>query len=399
MLFFCEILRKEKIMTFLSIHNDPTGKLSLLFDRLSLSPAGSGRFVLAVGSTSTSDVPGVSAAGACAASRRLTPKIDAEVLASGKLTDGACLPVSPSGIVSPVIISRAMVQLCRQAVSIVDCGSFYSPAVPHVKAGSLPAACVSSGRALSLERCRSLFRAGLEIGEKMAKDGHYLVIGECVPGGTTTAAAVLTALGFSVDRLVSSSMVVTDYELRRQLISRGLEAANLSAEQIEREPLWAVASVGDPMQPFVSGMAISASRTVPVILGGGSQMLAIWALITRLCEAYSLPVRREALAVVTTKWISPDSHSASSTLSAMLRAPLAASCPDFFQSRHPGLRAYELGNVKEGVGAGAAMAVAHAACGYDGHTIAEAIDSEYDELVAAPQGITDGKEAACLKLQ
>jgi NaMN:DMB phosphoribosyltransferase len=50
-------------------------------------------------------------------------------------------------------------------------------------------------------------------------------------------------------------------------------------------------------------------------------------------------------------------------------------------SRHEGLRSYEDGNVKEGVAAGASMAVAHIAGGAEPGAIVEAIDRCYDEMV------------------
>ena len=82
------------------------------------------------------------------------------------------------------------------------------------------------------------------------------VLAECVPGGTTTAAAVLRALGFKADKLLSSSIPGNKGIVQKNLIdaafarldqSIGLE--NLTTE-IETDPLQAVTYLGDPMQAF-----------------------------------------------------------------------------------------------------------------------------------------------------
>lgn len=373
---------------FVTAINNPGDALFELIERLQASSCrngeSGGRFVLAVGSTATSDLPGISAAGASPELRRLTPRIDAEILALGRTVDGMSLPVSPAGIVSPVVITRAALGLMRMPVSIVDCGSFNPPGISDASVGSKVARCLSTGNALDIADVEMLFQAGLQVGQGLHRDADYAIVGECVPGGTTTALGVLTALGYQVHGLLSGSLPHPDHMLKRRLVDEGLSKAFLSQRAVADEPLRAVAAVGDPVQPVVAGIALGASRKIPIVLAGGSQMLAIWALIQELARAEGWPVEPGSIAVVTTKWVAFDQSADPARLASLLAAPFAAACPDFRKSRHAGLQAYEDGNVKEGVGAGGAMAVAHLTGCATADQILDATDRTYDELVATP---------------
>jgi NaMN:DMB phosphoribosyltransferase len=87
------------------------------------------------------------------------------------------------------------------------------------------------------------------------------------------------------------------------------------------------------------------------------------------------------VAVITTKWVAYDVNAGAAMLAELVGAPFAAACPNFRRSRHPGLRAYEDGHVKEGAGAGGSMAAAHLTAGASELEIVEAVDKTYDELV------------------
>ncbi len=373
---------------FVRIVNDGDGEMPRLLDTLKSSKNGS--FFLCVASSESSDIEGISAAGASPELRRITPSIDAEALITGKPGGGAQLPVSPTGVVSPVVITRACTKLAGFGITVVDCGTYKPPELDDVrKFGKGRSRCVSTGCAQDYEDVRELFYSGLEIGAEVSADSDYVILGECVPAGTTTALGVLTALGVNAAGLVSSSLQQANHSTKDRLVSDGLKAAALTAEDVIERPLKAVAAVGDPMQPFVAGVALAASARVPVILGGGSQMMAVYALAQALLKtdmkALDKTIARR-ISVITTKWVVDDRSSNVGELSRMLRAPFACSCPDFLLSRHEGLRSYEDGNVKEGVAAGASMAVAHLVGGFAPGAIVEAIDRCYDEMVPVRQG-------------
>ena len=368
----------KQLVQFICSLNNPDSRLDKFIEALTGAIKSPGNFALCVGSTATSDLEGISAAGADGESRRLTPAIDAEALALGKPVSAKSLPVSPKGVVSPVVLSRAMLNLLGCSIDVFDCGAFYPPKMNCTTVSSTHASRIDSGAALELSVARRLFTAGEAVGKQLALKGSYVIIGECVPGGTTTALGVLTALGYDAGRLVSSSMPSADHERRRKLVSDGLLKSGLTHDSVNREPLLAVSAVGDPMQPFACGVALGASSVVPVILGGGSQMLAVWALARAIVGVEEM--RRRTLGVITTKWVAFDSGADVAALAKLVDAPFAASCPDFNQSRHNGLRLYEDGNVKEGVGAGALMALASLS-GFDEQKIRHAIDVAYDAMV------------------
>jgi uncharacterized protein (TIGR00303 family) len=369
-------------------------------------------FCVCRGSTRTSDMEGVSAAGATPTDRRLTPGYDAEALMLGRTSKGASLPVSPAGIVSPVVLTRACLGLTVAKTSVVDCGTHYSPEVAKAVAGNRVAECLSSGTAMPLEHVMQLYSFGMELGRKHSERANLLVLSECVPAGTTTAMALLTGLGYETMGCLSSSMQRTDHHARWQLVERGLIGSGLKelivcgdpAKTLAnlKDPLRVVAAMGDPMQPVVAGMAAAASASIPVVLAGGSQMLAVYALVKAISLADSgdaneiasgtdektRPFKGEIvrtllnnIGVITTKWVAFDPNARVPDLAAAIEAPFACSMPNFSRSRHPGLRAFEQGHVKEGIGAGASMALAHLSAGCDEEKIIATIDDTYDHMV------------------
>ncbi|MBZ0187103.1 MAG: hypothetical protein K8F91_12725, partial [Candidatus Obscuribacterales bacterium] len=130
---------------FVRIISDNEDRLIDILERAKKSK--SPGFYLCVGSTKSSDIEGISAAGSNAEARRLTPRFDAEALVLGETTDGESIPVSPAGIVSPVVLTRASLKVMESDIRIVDCGSFMPPRIDTIQAGNLPAQCVSTGAA------------------------------------------------------------------------------------------------------------------------------------------------------------------------------------------------------------------------------------------------------------
>jgi NaMN:DMB phosphoribosyltransferase len=107
------------------------------------------------------------------------------------------------------------------------------------------------------------------------------------------------------------------------------------------------------MQIAVAAMAIAASRTCGVLLAGGTQMLAVYALMQALAREYALLWRPEQVAVGTTRWVAKDPTGDTVGLASEIGGvPLLAAQLSFAGSRYGQLQAYDRGYVKEGVGAG-----------------------------------------------
>jgi NaMN:DMB phosphoribosyltransferase len=141
------------------------------------------------------------------------------------------------------------------------------------------------------------------------------------------------------------------------------------------EPLQLVAAVGDPMQVAAAGMAIAASRTCGVMLAGGTQMLAVYALMQAIARCYALPWQPEQVVVATTRWVAEDSTAQTVDLAQLLAPlPFLATQLSFTTSSYAQLRAYEQGYVKEGMGAGGSCVAAHLNKGWNQIQLLQAIE-------------------------
>jgi uncharacterized protein (TIGR00303 family) len=320
-------------------------------------------FACVLGFTETGLLPGISAAGATPGDRQYTAIADAEFLVNGVQAHPTYpLPPLQAGA-SPVLISRAVVEALVIPVYLFNAGLPHPPAVPAINLEGMPAGCLSRGRALPREMVTHLLQQGLYWGEKLAAEAgdSYLLLGECVVGGTTTALAVLTGLGIDAGGRVNSSHPTCNHMQKWELVQTGLERAGLLASQLAfPNPLEIVAAVGDPMQIVAAGMAIAASRSCGVLLAGGTQMLAVYALLRAIADSHQLPWQPEQIVVGTTRWVADDPTGDTVGLAGLVgTVPLMATQLNFSTSRYKHLRAYERGYVKEGVGAGGCAIAAH----------------------------------------
>ena len=225
-----------------------------------------------------------------------------------------------------------------------------------------------------------LFAFGKRLGREVAATAAYVVIGESVPGGTTTALALLLTLGYVAEGRVSGSMPGNAHLLKSRVAHTALEVSGLAPGAGRSAPMHAVRQVGDPMQPLAAGMALGATRSGrEVLLAGGSQMIAVAALMRALGGDSAL----ERVAIGTTRWVIEDPSADVVGLAREVDPNLAvlAANLDFSISRHAGLHAYERFAVKEGVGAGGACIAALQACGASLEDLHAAVDAVYDDLL------------------
>ncbi|MFE4107755.1 nicotinate mononucleotide-dependent phosphoribosyltransferase CobT, partial [Almyronema epifaneia] len=267
--------------------------------------------VCILGFTETALIPGISAAGATPADRRYTAIADAEFLYYGPRHPSVYpLPPLIAGA-SPVFISRTLVAAQAVPVQIFNAGLPLSPAVPHIDLKGQPAACLSTGQAMSFAQVRSLFQQGLRWGTQLAIDyrDRYVVLSECVVGGTTTALAILLGLGFAVAGKVNSSHAVCNHSQKQDLVALGLrrwQQSRIKGDRLSIDPLAVVAALGDPMQVVAAGMCIALSRASGVLLAGGTQMLAVYALSRAIAHDQQLAWQPQNIVVGTTRWVVED---------------------------------------------------------------------------------------------
>ncbi|WP_019506364.1 nicotinate mononucleotide-dependent phosphoribosyltransferase CobT [Pleurocapsa sp. PCC 7319] len=319
-------------------------------------------FACILGFTATGLIPGISAAGATPQDREYTAIADAEFLAQGVQANyHHPLPILTAGV-SPTFISRAVVEALQIPTYIFNAGLPHQPTVDTIDLRGIPAACITTGRAMHLETVQHLFKQGQKWGEKLANTTDYLIIGECVVGGTTTALALLMALGIESRGMVNSSHPSCNHTQKWSVVQTGLLQADLLTSQPNdlHDPLKLVAAIGDPMQIVAAGMAITASKHMGVLLAGGTQMLAVYALIEALINYHHVSAQLSQIVVGTTRWVAEDTTGNTVGLAKRIgRVPLLATRLSFATSRYTNFRAYSQGYVKEGVGAGGCAIAAH----------------------------------------
>lgn len=334
-------------------------------------------FACILGFTETGLIPGISAAGRTPDDRRYTAIADAEFLIDGPQPHPRYpLPPLDAGA-SPVLISRAAIEAHNIPVYLFDAGLPQPPSVEAIDLEGTPARCLSTGMSMRRQTVEGLLDRGLRWGEKLSESGSYLILGECVVGGTTTALAVLTGLGFAATGKVNSSHPTCNHAQKWDVVCQGLQRTGWEPQK-ERDcsAIDLVAAVGDPMQVVVAGMAIAASRTGGVLLAGGTQMLAVYALMREIAREGALEWQPEEIAVGTTRWVAEDPTGDTCGLAREIgMVPLLGTQLNFEMSNYPQLRAYERGYVKEGVGAGGCAIAAHLYGGWTGDRLRWAIDA------------------------
>ena len=352
------------------------------------------RTLLLLAATDTAAVPGISAAGASPQARLGTAAADAELLLLGP-GGRRChaLPPLPAGV-SPALISHVVLSQLGllERTQVLDLGCAIAAAVPHLRLPGLesagPARCLSTGQALASARVAALVQRGSAWGRRW-DPAEPLLLAECVPGGTTTALAVLEGLGVAAAGLVSGSLRQPAHGLKSALVAHGLAAAGFEAAELAAvadplafaDPLNVLAALGDPMQAFAAGLVGEAAvRGVPVLLAGGSQMAAVLALALALAEPGQRLALADRLVVATTAWVAEE---AGSNLALLLerigarwqvRPRLEVAALRFHGCSSAALRDYERGYVKEGVGAGG-LALLWQLAGRQPGALAEACDA------------------------
>jgi uncharacterized protein (TIGR00303 family) len=314
-------------------------------------------FICTIATTETGKISGISAAGKYPEFTDYTPPADAELLLLGKCKCIKGVPVTPDGIPTPALISMSALRLANIPVLVASGGLRVKPQIPFLDLGGNPGRDIRTGSAV--DNVEEVIQRAIVAGENLAKTADYLVIGESIPGGTTTALGVLSAMGVEAEGKVSSSMPENPHGLKAETVSASLIAAGESFGSLAKNPVKAIACVGDPMMPALSGLVVGAAGQVPVLMAGGTQMSAVLAVVKALNPAVLCNV-----AVGTTRWVVNDKSSDLKGIVAQIfDVPVLAADLDFSHSRFAGLKAYETGIVKEGVGAGGAAIAAMAKLG------------------------------------
>ncbi|MXV61966.1 TIGR00303 family protein [Natronorubrum sp. JWXQ-INN-674] len=303
------------------------------------------RLLLPAGTTETALIDGISAAGAAPELMEHTPSADVEILEYGEPTMAPVTPVSPSGCPTPAAVTRAVREVIDFDVSVVDAGLAQPTAAPTVDLGVEPGADIRDSEAVP--DADAIFDRAHAYGTGLPDD--RLVIGETVPGGTTTALGVLTALGEPGE--VSSSLPSNPIERKRRVVDEALAASDLEAGDCEGQPIEVIRAVGDPVQATVAGIAAGALESgIDVTLAGGTQMVAV-ATILRHADVDA------PLSIATTSFVEAEQGDRLGDICDRLNCDLTVTDPGFDEREHVPMKRYCTGEAKEGVAMGGALSL------------------------------------------
>ena len=304
-------------------------------------------FVCVIANTEVGKVKGISAAGANPDITDFTPSADVELVKLGKCKCIDGVPVTPEGIPTPAIITRASLNLANIPFLTINAGLNVLPQIPFVEVGKKAGGDIRKGRAVA--NPERIFEKARLIGEKLARSHNYLVVGESIAGGTTTALATLVGLGHDAFGKISSSMPNNPHSLKAKIVKQALKKLG------DRDVFSVIREMGDPMIPAHAGVCTGAAKKIPVLMAGGTQMAAVLSVIKEIEKGIM-----NNLAIATTNWIINDKTSdLKGLINEIFSIPIIATKLSFANSKYDGLMTYEKGFVKEGVGAGGATIAAY----------------------------------------
>ncbi|MDR2343124.1 MAG: TIGR00303 family protein [Spirochaetaceae bacterium] len=307
---------------------------------------------LFIGSTALSKAPGISAAGANPDVTPYTAPVDADLIRFGHSRVFKGIPVDPQGHPTPAIITRAAVLEAGIPVTAVQAGSWIAPSPPYVETGALPAGDPRLGPAVP--DAAEIMESAAELARNAATGTWkrpFVMVAESVPGGTTTALLVLRALGYR--EMVSSAGPENPVNLKEAVWAEASRRLGIGIGGLADAPLRAISELGDPMQAAVTGFVTALPPETELVLAGGTQMLAVAALLRALGRRGGAPGKLPLVA--TTKYVQCDRNADFTALSRSIGVETWAAPLDFSNSPHRGLAGYENGYVKEGAGAGGSV--------------------------------------------
>jgi uncharacterized protein (TIGR00303 family) len=314
-------------------------------------------FLFTISYTETATIPGLTIAGANTELIKFTPAADAEYIYFGRCKCIDTIPATPDGKPTPAIITKTALELANIPITVIDSGVPIKPALPHITINSKFGKNIALEKSLELKDVISNYEMGKIIGKQASKINDLLIIGESIPGGTTTALGVLLSLGIDAENKVSSSMPENPHELKNKIVKKAFLKSNIKSGDLYNDPFKAISFLGDPMMPTVAGMIKEIlSYNKKVILAGGTQMCCIVAILKSLGIKFN-----NNLCIGTTSYVINDKKSDLIYLINQIAddVPIIYTNLGLDKSKKNGLKAYSKGFVKEGAGAGGTTIAAY----------------------------------------
>jgi len=325
-------------------------------------------FSLVISYTETCEIPGITFAGSNPELIKFTPPADAEFLHYGYCKSIKGIPMTPDGKPTPALLTKVALESASIPHVVINAGSKHNPQLPYIETNLPPGKNITQGPAMDESSFLQAIDYGRIIGRTLSSVTNCLIIGESIPGGTTTALAVMRGLG--IDAHVSSSIPKNPVELKNRVVTNALKNVNSD------DPFVISATLGDPMIPFVAGMISAATEVSKVILAGGTQMASV------LSFGRSIGFNEDNLAIGTTCYITNDeSANFLQMIKQIADIPVLVVDPLLNQSKIDGLKAFSEGFAKEGVGAGGSIISSMLKTGIDSKKLLELTEKEYSRVI------------------
>jgi uncharacterized protein (TIGR00303 family) len=309
-------------------------------------------FLLAISNTKTANIAGITQAG-IPNKIYLTPTLDSEFICTGEVRSLKDIAQTPKGVPTPALITRAIHLLSPYGrIELLDLGVEVQPRIDYFKIHNFnidPSQNIAKGADINAQ---DIFQKGVEFGQNYTTKDEYIILGESVPSGTTTARASAIGLKYKVADCFSSSFKDVPNDIREKTLKLALSHLG------EKDDIFDVLSkVGDNMLIFNAGFILGLNNRIPLILAGGTQMASVLLIVDRVLKLMGGTMESSNLALCTTKWVAKDKNSDIKAILTLLRFPIHAyySDFDFSLTKHPALKLYDQGEAKEGVGAGGAL--------------------------------------------
>jgi len=310
-------------------------------------------FLLSLSNTKTANIAGITQAG-IPGMLHLTPTLDAEFVTTGEVRSLENIAKTPKGVPTPALLTRA-VHLLKpfKNIELLNLGLEIVPDIKHFKIHNFdinPSESIDKGAFIN---AMEVFQKGISFATDYDPKSDYVILGESVPSGTTTALATALALGYDAKDKFSSSFKDVPNSIKAQVVEDALSLANQENELFEK-----LGVTCDNMLLFNAGFILgSMQKDYKVVLAGGTQMACVLLVVNSILKTMDGNIDSSKLALCTTKWVYEDCYSDIEALLKMLDFKIDAyySQFDFSLSNHPALKLYDNGEAKEGVGAGAAL--------------------------------------------
>ena len=326
-------------------------------------------FSLVISYTATCEIPGITVAGANPDLLKFTAAADAEFLHYGYCKSIDAIPMTPDGKPTPALLTKTALEAASIPSFVVNAGSKIVPKLPCLELGLESGRNIAQESGLEQDSVKKAVEYGRIVGRSLGASTNCLIIGESIPGGTTTALAVMT--GFGIQAAVSSSMPDNPVMLKKQIVQSALKRLE------SKDPYEIISQLGDPMIHTVAGILGTASESTNVILAGGTQMAAV------LAFAKHIGFNETNTALGTTSYIINDKTANLVELIKQISdIPILVAKLKLGESKISGLRSYAEGFVKEGAGAGGASIACMLKTGIGSEKLLLLTEREYNRITS-----------------